>query len=95
MRINNRYKIESDDVSITLSESYIAKSGKYEGEEQWKVIGWFSTFQGAMSELINREVKRTELKNMEVIMDKIDELKRQSELIKAQIESKNNNKNMN
>ena len=31
----------------------------------------------------------------ENVDNKIDELKRQSELIKAQIESKNNNKNMN
>ena len=29
------------------------------------------------------------------LIQKIDELKKQSELIKAQIESKNNNKNMN
>ena len=32
---------------------------------------------------------------LNAIRYKIDELKRQSELIKAQIESKNNNKNMN
>lgn len=75
MKISNRYKIESDDVSITLYESYIGKKGKSEGEEQWKAIGWFSTFKGVMSKLIDLEVKKTELKDLETIIEKIDELK--------------------
>lgn len=75
MRINNRYKIESDDVSITLYESYIGKGDKTKGKEQWKAIGWFSTFKGVMGKLIDLEVKRTELKDLETIIEKIDELK--------------------
>ena len=75
MRINNRYKIESDDISVTLYESYIGKEGKFKGKEQWKAIGWFSTFKGVMGKLIDLEVKKTELKDLETFIEKIDELK--------------------
>lgn len=75
MRINNRYKIESDDVSITLYESYIGKKGKSEGEEQWKAIGWFSTFEGVMGKVVDLGVKKTELKDIGTIMNEIKELK--------------------
>lgn len=75
MKINNRYKIESDDVSITLYESYIGKEGKFKGEEQWKAIGWFSTFEGVMGKVIDLGVKKTELKDLGDIIDEIKYLK--------------------
>ena len=44
---------------------------------------------------INEKARNSMEAKLNAIRYKIDELKRQSELIKAQIESKNNNKNMN
>jgi hypothetical protein len=75
MQINNDWKIESDELNIILSERSIISTGKNEGEEQWKVKGYYSNIKNAHDAMIDKEIKGTGLTDLETVIRKIDELK--------------------
>lgn len=72
MKINEKYKLESTDLTnITLFEKYINKKG----EPTWKPISYHPNFEYAFRYLVDREILITGLKSFEEIEKKILELK--------------------
>ena len=75
MKINDKYKIESEELNVTILEKYIPKEGKNKGEEMWKAISYHPTIEMALQSLITKEINGTELKDVQTIVTKIEELR--------------------
>jgi hypothetical protein len=74
--INNNWMMKSDDLNITL----MRKRGKghrmsKEGTESWECF-YYSTIAGALQALLEKEVKSTNLKDIQTINDRIDKIER-------------------
>lgn len=81
MIINENWKIESDTNNIILFQARkITGTGKGRpttkkiGEVYWMPVAYVQSFQEAISSLIRREVRSTELKDLETINSKFKEL---------------------
>ena len=77
MRINKKYSIESDVLNVTVYEHSIVKEEESEnfGKEVKKPVGYLTTIDQAFKFLIDREVKGTGMKELNMIMNKITELR--------------------
>ena len=70
MQINENVKVEA----IDARNICIFKKQSVEGEEKWKRLGYYSTPQGALKGLVNKEIVGTGMKDFETLCNKIDEL---------------------
>jgi hypothetical protein len=84
MLLGKNYKIESDDLQVTLFERKV-RSGKPSrfgrkvkpeniGKEYWIPLGYYSNIRNALRGFINMELLKTGLKDVEIILDKFEEL---------------------
>lgn len=71
MLIGSKYKIESDNLNVTLYES--AKNKKT-GVQRWNPIAYFSTVKQTLKYLVDREVAETGLKDFKIVVEKQNEL---------------------
>ncbi|MFR4584687.1 hypothetical protein [Clostridium cadaveris] len=85
MRLNDKYKLESDELNVTLYEKSIMEKGKTKKKEDenieiekveiWKPIAFYATLEQALNGIIKREINGTGLKDVQTIVKKINELK--------------------
>jgi hypothetical protein len=75
MIIGKNWKIESDELNITVFERTIAKTGKKAGEEIWKPRYYFSHLDNALIQVVETEVKRGGMKDLQTVINKMDEVK--------------------
>lgn len=75
MLIGDKYKVESDELNVTLYELYTPKRGKLAGRSDWRGIGFYGTLKGAIDALVNKEINGTGLKDLQDVYKKIEELK--------------------
>ena len=74
VQINQNYKIESDNLNVTLSKREVSK--KSPGKERWRTVGYYSSFESVLKALVDMEIKGTGLKDLETVLSKIQELKK-------------------
>jgi len=82
MEINEDIKIEA----VDSRNICILKRTKTEGEETWKRLGYYSTPQGALKGLINREIIGTGLKDFETVCSKIEKIYKYIDSLDIKIE---------
>jgi len=70
LKIGKKYKIEADELNVTVYQHHLSKTGG----EYWRPIGYFTTPANALKFLVDLEVKRTELKDLETVTKKQEEL---------------------
>ncbi len=75
IRIGEDYRIGADAMNIILYERHIGKRKGVVGKDVWTQAGYFSTVQNALSFLVEHEVKKTELKDLNDVVAKIEEVK--------------------
>lgn len=73
MQINEKYKIESDPLNITLYYKQDAREAGKGG--RWKPLGYFATPQNALKFLVDNEIMGTGMEELKSVVEKIDELK--------------------
>ena len=71
MIIGDKYKIESDNLNVTLYEK--AKS-KNPGIKAWQAIAFFSNPHTALHHLVTLGVMETKMKDLKTVCEKLDEL---------------------
>lgn len=71
MLINEKYKIESDNLNVTL---YRLSKPRKEGVKNWDAIAFFSTPKNALKYLVENEITGTGMKDLKTVVDKMDEL---------------------
>ena len=72
MRINDNYKLTSDNYNITLEKKYIGKTEKNKGEELWKAEGFYPNYKMALSAMVNKAIMGID--DVKLICDKLDQL---------------------
>ncbi len=80
MEIGKRFKITSDELNVTLYEKVkkTYKKGEKKGQTElvWQVLGYYSSVANALIGLVNLEVNKTGLKELETIVKRIDGLEK-------------------
>lgn len=71
MIINDRYKLESDGQQVILLKRNLKQDGTY---SIYKNIGYFGSIDKALKKMVKHEILETELKDIETINNKINEL---------------------
>lgn len=76
MQINDKWMVESDPLNIILKHKVISKpkDGK-PSKEYWVAEGYYRTLHDALEALIDKKIRKTELKDMQTICNMVDELK--------------------
>ena len=81
MLIGKNYKIESDDLNVTLFEKHIITGNgkgrpatKPIGSEYWEPIAHFFTVKAALDYFVRQEIRNTGLTDLKTIVDKIEEI---------------------
>ena len=73
MLIGKKYKIESDSLNVTL---YQKVNVKKTGGIRWQPIAYFSSPQNALDHLVKLEAMENGMKDLETVVEKIEELHR-------------------
>jgi hypothetical protein len=73
MKIGKKYKIESDAMNVTLLERHVSQKTKV---EYWATIGYYSTPANALKAPVDLKVNETGLKDLKVVVERIEELKK-------------------
>lgn len=74
--LNEKYRIISDELNVTVQESYISKNVEYLGEKMYKSISYHPSIAMAIKSIIDDEINGTGLKDIKTVSDKIEELKK-------------------
>ena len=75
MLIGKNYKKESDEMNIFLYRRKVIKPKDDEpAKEYWQALGYYSTISNALKDMVNYEIRGTGLKDLQTVVDKIDEL---------------------
>ena len=69
MQIGKNWKIESDELNVILYKKQSEKA-----KRQWRAVGFYRTVANALKDLVNHEIRATELKDLQTVVNKIDEL---------------------
>lgn len=75
MKINENYKIKSDENNVIICEKYIPKEGKNAGNEQWRPMSFHTNLEFAYRHLLELEINKTELKDIETVLKAISDVK--------------------
>lgn len=79
MKINDEYNLTADSLNWILQKRFEKK--KKEGEEDkpteygFKDVAYFPDYHMALRNMVDREIRETELADFKTIIEKIDELK--------------------
>ena len=71
MLVGKSWKVESDVLNVTLYRRIMSKKT---GEERWHAEGFYSTVAHALKGMVNMQIKETGLKELKIVVEKIDEL---------------------
>lgn len=71
MLIGKDYKIESDNLSVTIYKRMVSKKS---GKEYWSPISYFSSIKNALHEFVNMGIRETELSDLKTVVQKQEEL---------------------
>ena len=72
MLIGKNIKVETDEMNVTLFRRHVAKKT---GKERWKALTYHATVRDALNELVRMKVNKTGLKDVQTVVDKLDEVK--------------------
>jgi len=82
MLIGKNWKIEADELNVILYKRQGQKLGE-KAKYQWKAIGFYSTVANALKDLVNYEIRATGLKDLQTVVNKIDELNKRIDGLKG------------
>ena len=71
MNIGKNWKIESDELNVTLYQRFVRKGNT---GEYWRPHSYYSTVRNVLQALVDIEVNRTGLKDLEAIDKRINEI---------------------
>ena len=71
MLIGKNYKIESDNLSITLSRKHTSRKN---GQVRWETVGYYATIGSALKDFADRCLGETELLELQQVLKKQEEI---------------------
>jgi hypothetical protein len=76
------YKVETDELNVTVFKKQIAQRGDKKGEVYWTPEGYFSKLENALKWLVDLHVKLTGLKDFETVIAEQKKLHKMIEALK-------------
>lgn len=78
MKLNEKYKIEAEELNVIIYELRTPKAKEDEDpkEPKWVPISYHATVEQAYNSIVNKEINRTGLNDLEVVVNKIKDLKK-------------------
>jgi len=74
MNIGKEFKIESDEMNVTLYERFITKK---DSKEYWKAHSYYSSLTNALNGMIDLRINRTGLKDLRSVQKEITALRQE------------------
>jgi hypothetical protein len=74
IKIGDDYAIGSNSLNVILFEKHTGQRGKSKGKELWRERAYFSTPQNALDYLVELKIRKTDLKDLKTVCEKIDEI---------------------
>ena len=75
MLVGKRWKIESDELNITISKRHTVKAKPSKpAHDVWKVFGYYATIKNALIGLVDSKIRESELKDLKSIVQKQEEI---------------------
>ena len=78
LAIGRNWRVGADTLNIIL---YQRQVNKKTGKEYWRAHSYYSTVANALVELVNQDVRDTEMADLKTVCDRIDQLRR--DILKA------------
>lgn len=77
MRLNNDYRLERlDEMNLVLQKKMIPETGKKKGQEQWKNVRYYPSYEMALNDVVERSLFDVHLEDdLFQVRAKIAELK--------------------
>ena len=77
LKINEKYGLKADVLNYILVENKPVKDeeSKRYGQDNWVVVAYVSDLKGALTYLVDKEVREVDLFNVKTIIEAIDNLK--------------------
>ncbi len=85
MLVGKDWKIESDEMNVTILRRSVARKGKHAGEETWTPEAYFSSLKNALEWLVDNEVQATGLKDLKIVLAKQAELYALIESVRGEV----------
>ncbi len=80
LMIGSRWKVAADDMNVIVCRKRTTKDSSI----RWDAEGYFATVSGALHFLVEQSIRDTQLKDLQTIVAKVEELKRDvDEALKA------------
>ena len=76
IRIDDNYKLTSDERNVILTRVTIGQSGKSEGEEIEKNIGYYGNIEHALSDYLKIKINTSEATSINELKAEIREVKK-------------------
>jgi len=70
--IGDKYKIDADNLNITVWEKKIAERGKNTGKPYWTARGYYPNLRAALHGLVGMEVEESHLKDVKTVIKRLD-----------------------
>ena len=74
MLVGKQFKIESDELNVTLYQKYTALTGKKKGEVCWRPIAYLGTVQSALKHLVDLNLRESGLRDLRTVVKKQQEI---------------------
>ena len=71
MKLNDNYRILSDDMNVILQKKYLKKDGV---TEEWKSVKWYGNLKEALLGFTKLEILGTGMEDFKTIVAKMEEL---------------------
>ena len=71
MKLNDNYRIISDDMNVILQKSYTKKDGV---TEEWKSVKWYGNLKEALLGFTKLQILGTGMEDFNTIVAKMEEL---------------------
>ena len=79
MKINENYKIESDETNVELLKRVVTSGKDKDGnpvpvEEKWIAINWYSSIEGAYKDLVAMEAMGSGMEDLETVVQALHKI---------------------
>lgn len=76
IQLNDKYKLQSDNLQYKLMKKTTVKSGEDKGKEKWVNEGlYYTSLKGAFNGYLDYQLKRSDCQGLKEVMEKVEEIK--------------------
>lgn len=75
IKLGDNWALKSDSYCVTVCRKHIAKTGKLEGQVEYKPTWYYNNYQQALEGIVDRDVQNIDASSLEEICKRIEKIK--------------------